>query len=481
MDWFSQTLDLGSHLIILAQNIREIDEFGLQHANQSFLHPASLAALALCVVLVQFVPRSIAIFTLLAYLCAIPSAHRLALFTLDLHFTRLLVLAGLIRILTRGEWTRVTLNKLDYGLVVFAMVKTLIYTIQQGSFAGLIYQIGASYDLLGGYFMVRCLTATMVDIKSASLSAAIIALPVFIAFLIERATGNNPFAIFGGVPAQTVIRQEKLRCQGPFPHPIIAGCFWSSLLPLIALPDKRRIVLKTVGLFAGLFIIVCTNSSTPLAGAIAALVGFAFFPLRGKMKYVFWATIFLLVCLHFSMKAPVWHLISRVSLSHGSTSYFRFQILDSTIRRFSEWALFGTKSTAHWFWGAQDLTNQYVLEAVHGGALTLICFSAVLYFAFNLSGKSIRNMAELGPSIPWALGVMLFVHCVNFIGVSYFGQASFLFVFTLALISSTYDFTSAFQDSENDVGDNGEVTGDTEVPADSRVNDDDAEINLLSS
>ncbi len=74
------------------------------------------------------------------------------------------------------------------------------------------------------------------------------------------------------------------------------------------------------------------------------------------------------------MEAPVWHLISRVSLASGSTSYFRYQLIDHFFRRFSEWAVVGTRSTAHWFWGAQDITNQYILEAVRGGLVTLICF-----------------------------------------------------------------------------------------------------------
>jgi hypothetical protein len=139
-----------------------------------------------------------------------------------------------------------------------------------------------------------------------------------------------------------------------------------------------------------------------------------------------------LVLLHLAMKAPVWHLIARVTLAKGSTSYFRFMLIDQAIHRFGEWALLGTRSTAHWFWGGQDVTNHYILEGVRG---------ATIVVAFWMVGR-LRAVTE-GRRIPnimmWAMGVSLFVHCTNFIGVSYFGQAPLVWFFTLGAIGSVYE------------------------------------------
>jgi len=38
--------------------------------------------------------------------------------------------------------------------------------------------------------------------------------------------------------------------------------------------------------------------------------------------------------------------------------------------------------------------------------------------------------------LSWALGVSLFVHCMSFLGVSYFGQISMLWYLSLAMIAS---------------------------------------------
>ena len=60
------------------------------------------------------------------------------------------------------------------------------------------------------------------------------AIPTAIIFLNEARTGRNLFAAFGGVPSLTDMREGKLRCSGAFGNSILAGCFWASLIPLMA-------------------------------------------------------------------------------------------------------------------------------------------------------------------------------------------------------------------------------------------------------
>jgi hypothetical protein len=91
-------------------------------------------------------------------------------------------------------------------------------------------------------------------------------------------------------------------------------------------------------------------------------------------------------------------------------------------------------------WGvfAGDVTNQYVLEGVRGGLLTLCLFIAIIVIAFRDVGElwrlQTKNPYRL--AISWVLGVSLFVHCMNFIGVSYFGQIWILWYLLLAIIGS---------------------------------------------
>ena len=88
---------------------------------------------------------------------------------------------------------------------------------------------------------------------------------------------------------------------------------------------------------------------------------------------------------------------------------------------FSDWAFLGLASTASW--GMNDITSQYLLEGLRGGLLTLVLFVLIFVFAFRNLARMCRAAQSKGDlALCWALGVGSSVHCVNFIGVSYFGQ-----------------------------------------------------------
>jgi hypothetical protein len=140
------------------------------------------------------------------------------------------------------------------------------------------------------------------------------------------------------------------------------------------------------------------------------------------------------------MKAPVWHLVSRVSAVGGSTGWHRFILIDQTINNFGDWWLTGCSiyTVATWGIWAGDVTNQYILMGVKGGFLTFILFIVLIAIAFREVGilwrLHSRNSYRL--AVSWALGVSLFVHCTMFIGVSYFGQILIIWYLLLAMIGS---------------------------------------------
>jgi len=173
-------------------------------------------------------------------------------------------------------------------------------------------------------------------------------------------------------------------------------------------------------------------------GVVAAMIGGFAFYFRKYMRETRWGILLLAIALHVVMEAPVWHLISRVSAVGGSTGHFRYMLINSAIERFGEWAVFGAKSTANWFFGAQDLCNQYVIEGVQGGVLTLGLFVTVIAIAFREVGMIWRqcNSDRYHLILAWMLGVSLLVHCVDFIGVSYFGQIWIMWYLLLAIIGS---------------------------------------------
>ena len=248
-----------------------------------------------------------------------------------------------------------------------------------------------------------------------------------------------------GVPAITDIREGRLRCQGAFAHPILAGCFWASLMPLIVVqwwhPGRSRLTV-VIGLVCMMTIIMMCASSTPIAALMFGAIGMGFYLMRTSMQRVIWAMCLMLFGLHLVMKAPVWHVLARIDLAGGSTGWYRYLLFDEWVNHFHEWWLFGVVSTGHW--GAQyglklyDITNQFVLEGIRGGLLTVLLFIVVLIAAFRDVGRAWRAAAgnRYHVLLAWALGVSLFIHCTDFLAVSYFGQIRFIYYLLLAAIGS---------------------------------------------
>ena len=86
-------------------------------------------------------------------------------------------------------------------------------------------------EAVGAYYIGRTYIKNRYDFQRMVIVLGWISIIVAFLFLIERASGRNMFSIFGGVPEITLIRDGRLRCQGPFSHPIMAGVFWASILP----------------------------------------------------------------------------------------------------------------------------------------------------------------------------------------------------------------------------------------------------------
>ncbi len=385
------------------------------------------------------VPRRWSIIPMLIIACFIPSAQQISVFSLDFSLLRIMVLFGVARMFIWQEYRLFIWKNIDKVILCYTASAAIILTIQEGTFSTFVNRLGFSFDILGMYFLFRCLIRDWKDIDYLVMGILVISVPVALFFLLENRTGHNLFSVFGGVPELTRIREGRLRCQGAYSHAILAGCFWAALLPLFAAlwwkSPKGRIWAVT-GLVTSCTIVVCCASSTPLMGIIAAVIGGLMYYCRNHMRAIRWGIVLMLIALHLVMKAPVWHLISRVSAVGGSTGHHRYALINGAITHFSEWAIIGTKSIAHWDWGAQDITNQYVMEGVCGGFITLVLFIAIIVLAFQGIGRLWRLYSH-DPyylALSWAMGVSLFVHCINFIGVSYFGQIHIVWYLLLAMI-----------------------------------------------
>ena len=231
----------------LSDDIIRVDPFGalldmFNHAwfNQTTVHPFGLLAVIVLGLATFVVPRRYALVPIIAMAAFISPAQRLVIFTLDFNFLRIMILAGLLRIFLRSEYFLHKWRPLDTAIVLWSFIGTLMYSLLKADMSATVRMIGFSFDAMGMYFLFRMLIRDWDDIALLTKYLVYLSFPVMAAFLWEKTTGRNLFSIFGGVPEYTDVREGRLRVQGAFAHPIIAGAFWATILPFaIALYRQR--------------------------------------------------------------------------------------------------------------------------------------------------------------------------------------------------------------------------------------------------
>jgi len=362
--------------------------------------------------------------------------QRIELFSMDFTSLRLCILSGLLRMFLRNEIQAVRFNRIDVLFIFWMAIGAIIYVLQWADMSSIIYKMGVLFDGFGFYWLFRQMIRKWEDISSVVSVFAILAIVSAPLILLERILKSSPYAFMGY--SQASMHRGRFRCSGPFPHYIMMGLFWTSLLPwfysFIRMKIKKYFYWTAIG--SGLFCMVMSNSSTPLL-TLFFMSGFWFlYPYRRYGRQIFFIIAAILMGLHLLMESSVWHLMARVDIFSGSTGWHRYFLFDQFIRHTSEWFFLGTRSTAHWGMGLEDVTNQYVLEAVRGGFLTLCIFLWLNVLCVTVSGQASMTFSVGKKSwLSWGICISVLGHIISFWGVSYFGQIIMIFYLTIVLVA----------------------------------------------
>ncbi len=408
--------------------------------NQTVLNPLALLITIIMCVTMLLIKKEKMVIPLIIVACFITQLQRIVILGVDFPMVRIILIFGFLRILLRQEKSTFKFNNIDKIILYFFLTRTILTTILWASASTFIFMLGQASEMLGAYFLLR-LTVNDLDDYDAIIKTIIIAgIPMALFMTIEQATGGrNYFSIFGGVPDFDIIRDGKLRAQGAFSHPILAGTFGATLLPLSwALWQKSKRFLPLVGFGCAIIIVFNSSSSGPIATLGVGFFGI-FFWLFNKYTKITRRLFFLtLILLHLGMNKPVWHLLGRIDLVGGSTGYHRYRLIDAAVNNFFNWFLLGIKSTGVWGRQLFDITNQYILEGTRGGIIPLVLFIVIIVKCFQSVGTARSKVADdiVSQKYIWALGVLLFAHTVTFISVSYFGQMVIFYYLHLGMIAS---------------------------------------------
>jgi len=403
------------------------------------LHPASLIFTLFLGLLVLVVPRRYAIVPIVVGGIFIPADQRIVILTLDWQMFRLLILFAFTRLLMRGEFAPFKVLPMDYCVFALAVWTIIARTLLFANPSVTVNVLGRTFESIGIYVCARMFFRTWRDLTS-TIQIVLACMIVLAAFMsLEAATGRNLFAMIGGVPFETVIREGRLRCQGAFAHPIMAGVFGATWFPLfIAFWWLGQRPLAVIGGAAATVVTFASASSTPVMALILSILALASWGIRWNLRQIRWGTFALGVVLHFAREKPIWHLISRLNVVGGSTGWHRYNVMDAAIRHWREWVLLGAKTIDHWNIWANDVTNEYVVVGIGGGLLAMCLFIAVIAYGFQGTGAAAKSRV-LSPAqrrLSWCVGAMLFSHAASFTSVSYFGQMRTVFYLQLGIVAS---------------------------------------------
>ncbi len=420
--------------------------------DQTVLEPLVLVVTLLLGALTIVLRRRHAVIPFLFLSFFLPVAQRVAIAEVDFTMLRLLLLFGWVRLLLRGEFRGVRWGAIDYALFAWVAIASVVYVIgPRGGVDAAIFRAGQSYDVIGLYVVLRCWLRDVEGLRTTIAASCVFVILLASVMSIEFWTARNFFSVFGGVEPYTYIRDGRLRCQAGFSHPILAGSAGAALAPLclwLVVSGTRHRALGVVGFLCCAAIVVFSSSSGPLLGWVAGMGACGLWFLRQHIRLIRWGVAGFALALHLVANRPIWYWIGSMNVIGASTSFHRVRLINASIANFSEWALLGTVSTAHWGYGLFDVTNQYILEGVRGGLVSVIAFLVLLGLTFHFVGIALRLLRQ-NKGIPggqrstmllaWALGAMLFVHTVNFIGVAYFGKMQVFLVLTVAMVAGLRD------------------------------------------
>lgn len=398
------------------------------------------------------VRREYAPVPLLVGCCYMTMGQGLELGVISLPMYRMFLLVGLIRVIMKGESLVGGLNRVDklvIALMAWMFFASLFHEYEPGS--GPLYTLGIIFNISLIYFLVRIWSGSVDEVVSLVAAVGFVLLPVAVEMVVEQAVGKNLFSSLGGIPETVIERNGRLRAQGPFRHPILAGTVGATCLPLMLGIWRSNRFAAMIGAAASVMMVLASASSGPVVSLLVGAGVVMCWKYRRHAKRAVWAGVAGYILIELISTRPAYHVIvTRLDFTGSSTAYYRARLIDTTVKHFSEWWMFGTDYTRHWIPSGIgsvlangkhiDVTNYYIGFGIAGGLLAILlvlaiirrCLADVIEHVNDDEGEDAHGEKFM----IWCLGASLFSHAVSALSIAYFDQSQTFFWLSVATLSS---------------------------------------------
>ena len=400
----------------------------LDMTDTTIVHPLALVIFLIAAIWLFAGPRGKMSWSVLMIACLISVAQRFSVLSLDFDFIRAIGALGLIRLLFYGELKDIRPHLAD-KLVVGLVVAIVFCSMAREGFNAATQKSGVSLAYFSMYWIGRSSIRSGHDLRMMMVAIGVLAIPVSIFMTIEQVTGRNNFSIFGGVSVFTAIRDGKLRAQGSFTHPIIAGVFFACFAPIaigVILAKVRGLSALLGGwcaLLLGIVVIFMTNSSTPVAGLLLGVLSWCTFKFRQNLKTYLYAIVFVMIVLHFVSTHGIHNVIfTKIDFTGSSTGMHRYLLIDGMLNHIPNWMIMGDANPGY-NKSFRDVTNMYVVAALTGGMIALVLLIMLVVQGFKSVVRAVRNARSREDLMTfYGLGCTLVVISISFTAVACYGE-----------------------------------------------------------
>jgi hypothetical protein len=410
-------------------------------------NPIAFIIFIILAAITVFVDRKWAPFPILIAVCYFTIAQGIQIGPFNFNVIRLFIAVGFFRVVIKNEINMVAIVRQDINFIIWGLIAILASMFHNNVEDALVYRMGIVYDIFGIYYLIRCFCKNLSDLEQLVKILALLLLPISLCMVYEKISDYNIFSILGGVAENSLIRDDKVRAQGPFLHAILAGTVGSVTIPLFIGIFKLHKREAIIGIASGIIMVVTSTSSGPLMGTIVGVMALLFWKKRDLVKYL--PAIFVLAYLFLGiiMKDPPYYVISKFDLTGSSTGWHRARLIESSLEHFDEWWFAGTDYTRHWMasgvsWSQEhtDITNYYIKMGVLGGISLMIMLVAIFVTCFRYIGRLMNYYSTDNKQkfMIWAIGSSLFTHAVTCLSVSYFDQSYVFLYLIIGAVSSLY-------------------------------------------
>lgn len=370
---------------------------------------------------------------------------------------RMLILIGLGRALAAGHFIWSSKSRLDWSLVffgIFALLSAIGHKSDEYVPSPLNARAGLFFNAFGTYLYGRAYLPDIQAFRRYIYLLPLVLIPLGALLTVEKHTRVNLYYSLGGRSETSQAREDKIRAQGPFQHPILAGTAGATALPFSLILWRSGFhFMAAIGVVSCLSIVFACSSSGPLAAVGVTLAAICFWRWRNYVKHAIWGLVFLGLLYTIVKGRGPWFIMSSIDLVGGSTGWHRAELMNQGFFHLDEWWLCGTDYTRHWMasgmrWNPNhvDLTNYYLHLGVLGGLPLMLSVVAMLIIGFQMLFRRMTEMRVVGDAdefVLWCAAASLAAHAISFISISYFDQMYIFFYLHLGVIPGLVTSTSS--------------------------------------